>query len=145
MEKIEKPFWETKTLKEMTEDEWELLCDGCGKCCYEKMIEGRGKKTKIYFTRIACNLLDLNTQKCSNYCHRFEIVPECNKLSLKNLHEFDWLPSTCAYRLLNEGKPLPQWHPLVSGNQQSVKSAGVQIKNGIHAKDAQNWEDYVIQ
>lgn len=143
-ENIAKPFWETKSLKDMTETEWESLCDGCGRCCYEKLIEGHGKKTKIYFTRIACNLLNLKTGKCNNYCNRFEIVPECNKLTTKNLAEFDWLPETCAYRLLKNGKPLPSWHPLISGNQDSVKAAGIQIKNGIHAIDAKNWDDYII-
>ena len=139
-----KPFWQTKALKEMSEEEWEMLCDGCGRCCYEKMLEGHGKKTKIYFTRIACNLLDLETQRCGDYCNRFQLVKDCNKLSVKNLESFTWLPETCAYRLLFEGKNLPDWHPLVSGRKESVKESGVQIKNGIHEKDAGSWEDYVI-
>ena len=139
-----RPFWETKSLKEMSETEWESLCDGCGLCCYEKIIEGHGKRVKIHFTRIACNLLDLKTGKCSNYCHRFEIVPECTKLTPKKLQTFDWLPPTCAYRLLYEGKKLPDWHPLVSKNPDSVAKSGIQIKNGIHAKDVGNWEDYII-
>lgn len=137
-------FWETKSLAQMSESEWEMLCDGCGLCCFEKIIEGKGKHKKIYFTRIACNLLNLKTGKCNNYCRRFEIVPECNKLTVKNLRDFDWLPETCAYRLLYEGKNLPSWHPLVSKNPESVKSAGIQIKNGVHLKDTKNWEDYII-
>ena len=138
-------FWETKSLKEMSEEEWEALCDGCGLCCYEKIIEGHGKRSKIFFTRVACNLLDLKTGRCGNYCHRFELVPDCTKLTFKNLHKFDWLPPTCAYRLLYEGKNLPSWHPLVSKNPDSVKSAGVQIKNGVHQKDVKNWDDYIIE
>lgn len=143
-EKSGERFWETKTLKQMTESEWELLCDGCGLCCYEKIIEGKGKKEKLYYTKIACNLLDLKTGKCSNYCHRFEIVPDCIKLTYKNIENFNWLPETCAYRLLHEGKKLPTWHPLISKNPESVKSANIQIKNGIHIKDAKNYEDYII-
>lgn len=144
-DKLSEKFWETKTLKEMTDSEWELLCDGCGNCCYEKILEGRGKRKKIYFTRVACNLLNLKTGKCNDYCHRFEIVPECNKLTAKNLERFNWLPETCAYRLLMEGKSLPEWHPLISGNPASVKASGVQIKNGVHAIDAKNLEDYIIE
>ena len=140
----DRPFWETKSLKEMSDEEWELLCDGCGRCCYEKIIECHGKHEKIFFTRVACNLLDLKTGRCGNYSHRFELVPDCIKLSVKNLQNFDWLPATCVYRLLSEGKPLPEWHPLVTKNPGSVKSAGVQIKNGVHLKDVKNWDDYLI-
>ena len=140
----DRPFWETKSLKEMSDEEWELLCDGCGRCCYEKIIEGHGKHEKIFFTRVACNLLDLKTGRCGNYSHRFELVPDCIKLSVKNLQNFDWLPATCAYRLLSEGKMLPEWHPLITKNPGSVKSAGVQIKNGVHLKDAKNWDEYLI-
>ena len=112
----------------MTESEWEALCDGCGKCCYRKYIQGRGKREKLYYTRIACNLLDVETGKCRNYPERFKIESDCTKLTKKNLPDFGWLPNTCAYRLLYEGKALPEWHPLVSGDPDSVKKAGVLVK-----------------
>ncbi|QLB13078.1 hypothetical protein EV697_102236 [Bisgaardia hudsonensis] len=142
---LEKNFWEHKTLLEMNEVEWEALCDGCGKCCYRKFIEGRGKRERLYFTRIACNLLDLETGKCGNYLKRFEIEDDCTKLTKKNLPDFAWLPKTCAYRLLYENKPLFDWHPLISGNSKSVKLAHVMIENGIHECDVIDWFDFVIE
>lgn len=137
-------FWETKSLSEMTDDEWEALCDGCGKCCYRKFIEGRGRREKLYYTRIACDLLDLNTGKCGDYLNRFKLGTECTKLTKKNLPQFGWLPQTCAYRLLYEGKPLFDWHPLISGNPDSVKLAHIPIVNGIHEKDVIDWFEFVI-
>ena len=120
---LEPNFWQTKSLLEMTESEWEALCDGCGKCCYRKYIQGRGKRQKLYYTRIACNLLDVETGKCGNYSERFKIETDCTKLTKKNLPDFHWLPDTCAYRLLYEGKTLPEWHPLISGHSDSVISS----------------------
>ncbi|MGC7589886.1 YcgN family cysteine cluster protein [Bisgaard Taxon 46] len=141
---LEPEFWKHKTLLEMNEAEWEALCDGCGKCCYRKFIEGRGKRQKLYYTRIACNLLDLDTGKCTNYCQRFKFEPDCTKLTKKNLPDFHWLPATCAYRLLHENKPLFDWHPLSSGSPDSVKNANILIQNGIHEKDVIDWFDFVI-
>ncbi|WP_439241579.1 MULTISPECIES: YcgN family cysteine cluster protein [unclassified Lonepinella] len=138
------PFWQQKSLSEMTESEWESLCDGCGKCCYRKFIEGRGKRERLYYTRIACDLLNLETGKCGDYCNRFTLIDDCTKLTKKNLAQFSWLPDTCAYRLLYENKPLFDWHPLISNNPNSVKLAGVMIKNGIHEKDVIDWFEYVI-
>lgn len=137
-------FFETKNLLEMSDEEWESLCDGCGKCCYRKFIEGHGKKTKLYYTCIACDLLDLTTGLCSDYQNRFKLNKECTHLTKKNVKEFSWLPDTCAYRLLYEGKPLPEWHPLVSKNRNTLFTAGIQIKNGIHEKNVENWEDYIL-
>ncbi|MFD0965790.1 YcgN family cysteine cluster protein [Seminibacterium arietis] len=138
-------FWQTKSLTEMNETEWEALCDGCGKCCYRKFIEGRGKKQRLYFTRIACNLLDLETGKCRNYSQRFKLESDCTKLTIRNLADFKWLPKTCAYRLLYENKPLFDWHPLISGNFNSVKQAGILIDNGIHEDDVIDWFDFIIE
>ena len=129
----------------MTESEWEALCDGCGKCCYRKYIQGRGKREKLYYTRIACNLLDVETGKCRNYSERFKIESDCTKLTKKNLPDFGWLPYTCAYRLLYEGKALPEWHPLVSGDPDSVKKAGVLIQDGVHEEDVIDWFEFVIE
>ena len=142
---LEPNFWQTKSLLEMTESEWEALCDGCGKCCYRKYIQGRGKRQKLYYTRIACNLLDVETGKCCNYSERFKIETDCTKLAKKNLPDFGWLPNTCAYRLLYEGKPLPEWHPLISGDPDSVKKAGILIQDGVHEEDIIDWFEFVIE
>lgn len=130
---------------EMSDEEWELLCDGCGQCCYRKFIDGHGKNTKLFYTRIACDMLDLCTELCSDYKNRFKLNPECTHLTKKNVSDFKWLPETCAYRLIYEGKPLPEWHPLVSGDRDSVKKSGIQIKDGIHEEEVDDWEDYIIK
>ncbi|MBE6353636.1 YcgN family cysteine cluster protein [Treponema sp.] len=137
-------FYKNKPLEEMTEEEWEALCDGCGKCCLRKYITGHGKKERLHYTRIACNFLDLNTGKCSRYSSRLELNEECIRLTKENLPEFKWLPSTCAYRLLYEGKPLPPEHPLISKDSCSVRK--LQVKKLIHEKDTDEafWEDYEI-
>lgn len=138
-------FWRHKSLLEMNEAEWEALCDGCGKCCYRKFIMGRGKRERLLYTRIACNLLDVSTGKCQNYLKRFQIEKDCTKLTKKNLPDFSWLPKTCAYRLLYEAKPLPDWHPLITGDSNSVRQAGVLIKDGIHENEVIDWFEFVIE
>ena len=145
MSELEPQFWQRKSLLEMNDAEWEALCDGCGKCCYRKYIEGRGKRQRLYYTRIACNLLDLRTGKCSNYPNRFKFEQDCTKLTKKNLPDFHWLPDTCAYRLLYENKPLFDWHPLISGRTDSVQQAGVQIADGVHERDVIDWFEFVIE
>lgn len=137
-------FWRQKSLLEMNDTEWEALCDSCGKCCYRKYIQGRGRREKLYYTRVACNLLDVNTGRCTNYANRFKIETDCTKLTKKNLPDFGWLPTTCAYRLIYEGKDLPMWHPLISGDPNSVKNAGILIPHGIHEKDVIDWFEFVI-
>ena len=141
---LEPEFWKRKSLLEMNEEEWEALCDGCGKCCYRKYSRGRGKYERIYFTRVACDLLNLETGKCGNYSRRFELMDDCTKLTKENLPDFNWLPSTCAYRLLYENKPLFDWHPLISGNPDTVKQAGVMITNGVHEENIIDWFEFVI-
>ncbi|KGQ34155.1 YcgN family cysteine cluster protein [Gallibacterium anatis] len=141
---LREQFWQQKSLLEMSDEEWEALCDGCGKCCYRKFIEGRGKRQRLYFTRIACDLLDLETGRCQNYSQRFKLMPDCTKLTKKNLPDFTWLPKTCAYRLLYEGKPLPDWHPLLVGNQSEMHKAKVMITNGIHEQDVIDWFEFVV-
>ncbi len=140
-------FYKSKSLSQMSDEEWELLCDGCGLCCFRKFICGRGKSEKLYYTRIACNHLNLKTGKCSCYENRFKENPECIHLTKKNLPDFKWLPESCAYRLIYEGKELPAWHPLVSGKKDSVKNSGIQIKNPVHEKDTDenDWESYIIE
>lgn len=106
-------FWEQKTLTEMTHKEWELLCDGCGKCCLQKLEDE--ESGEVFYTDVACKLLDTKTCQCKDYPHRLERIPECIDLNAETVKHYTWLPSTCAYRLLAEGKPLENWHPLISG------------------------------
>ncbi len=143
---ISPDFYKTKSLSEMNEEEWEALCDGCGNCCYQKIITGYGKREKVHFTRIACNHLDLRTGKCNEYRNRFAVAKNCVRLTKKNVGLCDWLPETCAYRLIYEGKPLPAWHPLISGRKESVGEAGILIQNGIHESEVDecDWDEYEI-
>lgn len=120
-----KPFWQTKTLDEMTRKEWESLCDGCGRCCLNK-YEEEGTK-KIFYTDVACKLLDTETCRCSDYKNRTKKVKDCLVLTPQVMPEMNCLPPTCAYRLLDEGKDLPRWHPLVSGRPETVHEAGISV------------------
>jgi len=118
-------FWETKQLSEMTTDEWESLCDGCGRCCLNKLEDE--DSDEIYFTNVSCKLLDLEKCCCTDYENRKVSMPDCMILSVDNQAALEVMPSTCAYRLLDSGKPLPKWHPLISGRQESVAEAGMSI------------------
>ncbi|MEI7996776.1 MAG: YcgN family cysteine cluster protein [Methylococcaceae bacterium] len=137
-------FWETKKLAEMTAEEWELLCDNCGKCCLHKLEdEDTGK---IAFTSVACRLINLNTCRCTRYNERTKLVVECLDIRKLDVENFNWLPATCAYRLLNEGKKLPAWHPLITGSPASVKRAGVSISSyAIKESMAMDLEDHIIE
>lgn len=124
----EKPFWETTSLAAMSREQWESLCDGCGRCCLHKIREDDGA---LRFTNVACRLLDGETASCTDYARRARRVPDCVQLTPEALAEIDWLPPTCAYRLLADGSPLPAWHPLVSGDPQSVHAAGVSVRGRV--------------
>ena len=111
-------FWLHKSLDEMNQQEWESLCDGCGKCCLEKLEDE--DSGQIYTTAISCRLLDCTTCKCSNYEERFKYMDDCIKLTPKKVKEISWLPKSCAYRLVKEKKDLPLWHPLLTNNKNST-------------------------
>jgi len=140
----EVPFWRRKTLAEMTDAEWESLCDGCAKCCLEKLEdEDTGE---IRHTEVACRLLNLHTCRCTDYANRKRFVPDCIKLTARTVAQYRWLPSTCAYRLLSEGKDLPWWHPLVSGDAAAVHRAGVSVRGrAVPEALAGDLEDHIVE
>jgi len=123
------PFWKTKAPAEMSSDEWESLCDGCGRCCLVK-LEEEGSKV-VEYTRVACRLLDIGACRCMDYPNRAEKVPGCVILNPENIDVLDWMPSTCAYRLVIEGRDLKWWHPLVSGDPESVHQAGISVRGRV--------------
>jgi len=137
------PFWRAKPLSRMNRDEWESLCDGCGKCCLHKLeYEETGE---IEFTNVACRLLDGDTCRCSDYGDRHRQVPDCMTLSPRNLATITWLPRSCAYRLLDEGRDLYWWHPLVSGDPATIHNAGVSVRGQVISEDeAGELEDHVV-
>lgn len=142
---MEAKFWE-KPLAELSRKEWEALCDGCGLCCINKVEdEDTGE---IFFTNVACNLLDLKTCQCRHYPTRHEYVPECIELSIKDIDLFGWLPQTCAYRLRHENQPLPSWHYLISGDRTYVQKQkalkGIPLIHERQMKMHKSLEDYVV-
>lgn len=119
-------FWETLTLDQMSEKQWEQLCDGCGYCCLVKLEDE--DSGDIVNTSVSCKLLNIETCQCGDYKNRFIKAPMCTQLTLKNLPKMNWLPETCAYKRLYAGQPLPSWHPLITKNADSVHEAGVSVK-----------------
>ena len=139
------PFWQTKTLQEMTQNEWERLCDRCGRCCLHKLEDE--ETDDVYYTSVACKLLNTHSCQCSDYTNRKQQVPECTVLTISDIQHFHWLPKTCAYRLLSEKKPLPTWHPLVSDSFNSVHQAGISVQGWAQSErdiTGENLEDYII-
>ena len=122
-------FWETKNLIDMNENEWESLCDKCGKCCVIKLEDFDTQE--VHYTNVSCKLLCEKSASCKNYENRKSIVPDCIILSPDNLKDLKWMPETCAYKLLNEGKELPYWHPLLSGNDKEIVNSGNSVKNRV--------------
>lgn len=137
-------FWHDKTLAEMSKAEWESLCDGCGRCCLHKL---RDEDTdELGFTNVACALLDLKTARCSDYAQRRTKIPDCVQLTPKKLKKMDWLPPSCAYRRLQEGKDLPSWHPLITGRAESVVEAGASVAGrAISERDAGPLEHHIVE
>jgi uncharacterized cysteine cluster protein YcgN (CxxCxxCC family) len=127
------PFWRVKPLAAMTKAEWESLCDGCGRCCTIKFEDE--ETGLVEFTDVACRELDTETCRCRNYARRKELVPDCIKLTVRMIGKLGWLPSTCAYRLIDEGKDLYWWHPLVSGDPETVHEAGVSVRDKVVSED----------
>jgi uncharacterized cysteine cluster protein YcgN (CxxCxxCC family) len=140
------PFWRRKSLEDMTNSEWESLCDGCGRCCLNKLEEEETDRT--FYTDVGCQLLDTQKCRCSDYSHRQEKVEDCVRLTPEGLKTITWLPPSCAYVLLAEGKDLYWWHPLVSGDPETVHAAGVSVRGRVRAneKDVSDdmLEDYIV-
>ena len=139
----EQPYWKRKSLKEMTPEEWERLCDGCGKCCLEKLQDP--DTAELAFTEVACRFLDIDSCRCQHYEDRRYKALDCIPLTPGNVGALEWMPSTCAYRLLAEGKDLPDWHPLVTGDPLSVHRARQSVRGrAISEEDAGDLEDHIV-
>ncbi|WOH38804.1 YcgN family cysteine cluster protein [Thalassotalea fonticola] len=161
------PFWQTKSLSEMTEGEWESLCDGCGKCCLHKIIEeehdddieladeGLQQPTdfiregeEMLYTNVVCYLLNDKTCQCSKYSERTKLVPDCVKLTQDNLEDIFFMPDSCAYRRLQEGRGLPAWHPLLhKGKKSAMHKAGMSVRGKVikdNEVDLQDYEEHIV-
>jgi uncharacterized cysteine cluster protein YcgN (CxxCxxCC family) len=143
----EEPFWRRKSLGQMTDSEWESLCDGCGRCCLVK-LEDADDSSRTYFTDVACRLLDAGSCRCRDYVNRTAEVKDCVRLTPRNINRIVWLPPTCAYRLLADGRDLYWWHPLVSGDRDTVHQAGISVRGRVAASEDEvkddNLEDHIV-
>jgi uncharacterized cysteine cluster protein YcgN (CxxCxxCC family) len=141
------PFWQVKTLEDMTREEWESLCDGCARCCLVKLEDA--DTAEVHFTDVGCTLLDAKTCRCRDYPRRQGRVADCVKLTPKTVRSLGWLPVTCAYRRLADGRGLAWWHPLVSGSPDTVRSAGVSVRGRVSASEndvpAENLGDRIVK
>jgi uncharacterized protein len=139
------PFWERKGLTELNHQEWEALCDGCGQCCLFKIEDD--DTGEIFQTCIACRLLDVETCRCRHYRNRHRLVPQCLKISATGFDKFHLLPESCGYRRINEGRPLPDWHPLLTGDPESVHRADASVRGKVIPEEnvpPTQFEDFVI-
>ncbi|MDH5256947.1 MAG: YcgN family cysteine cluster protein [Gammaproteobacteria bacterium] len=141
------PFWETKKLEDMSREEWESLCDGCGRCCLHKLQNDFTEE--IFYTQIVCNLLDQKTCQCTKYEERSVLVPSCVTMKPEDARNLSWMPNTCAYKLLADNKPLPSWHPLVTGSRDAMIEEEIAIsEKEIFSEDdvpEDDWQDYIIE
>lgn len=137
-------FWEDLPLDQLDRAQWEALCDGCGKCCVHKLEDE--ETGELHPTNVACKLLDRKGGQCSDYRHRHAFVPECVRLTPRLVREIEWLPATCAYRLRGDGKPLPDWHYLVSGDRDAVHRAGESVRGWtVSETDVVDFENHLIE
>ena len=157
---MNRPYWETTKLEDMSEEQWEALCDGCGKCCLHKFIEDDSTEEDmqptehlnqgetIHFTNIVCGLLNTKTCSCSQYQRRTELVPDCVKLTKDNLDSIFYMPPSCSYRRLHEGRGLPSWHPLLNrGKKSAMHQANMSIRGKTvfdHDVNLEQFEDYIV-
>jgi len=139
-------FWETRSLEELSDKEWESLCDGCGRCCLIKLEDDETEE--LFYTNIACHLLDINQCRCTDYTNRVQKVSGCVVLRPYNKELYDQLPTTCAYRRLAEGLPLEPWHPLLSQSTNTVHDSSISVRdkviseNNVHEDE---WQDHIIE
>jgi len=140
-------FWRVKSLEAMTSEEWESLCDGCARCCLVKLEDE--DSGEIHFTDLGCKLLDAKTCRCLDYRRRQRRVPDCLKLTPQAVRSLSWLPVTCAYRVLAEGRELAWWHPLVSGSPETVHEAGVSVRGRVAASEEdlpiELWPEHIVR
>ena len=145
MAEIRAKFWERLPLEELNETEWEALCDGCGLCCLVKLEDE--DSGRIYFSNLTCALLDGDACRCSDYQNRFSKMPDCRAITPQSLREIEWLPPSCAYRLREQGRLLFSWHPLISGNRESVHEAGISTRGWTISEEGiefDDYEDYIV-
>lgn len=138
-------FWETIPLKQLTTEQWESICDGCARCCLHKLEDE--ETGQLHYTRLACRYLDQDTCKCTKYSNRLKVAPDCVKLTPHNLHQFEFLPETCSYRLLQEGKPLPPWHHLNTDSVETVHTADISVRDKVISEEwvhPDEWQDHLI-
>ena len=140
------PFWEAKSLESMSDAGWESLCDGCGQCCLPKLVNE--ETADVFYTRVACRLLDAETGRCMRYAERLALVEDCLDVRRMTRHELAWMPNSCAYRRLAEGAALPAWHPLITGDAASVVSAGMSVMGKTVSEDTvgvDDLEEHIIE
>lgn len=138
------PFWKTKSLAELSKQEWESLCDSCGKCCLHKLEDEASGE--VFYTSVVCDLINLDNCRCTRYADRCNLVPNCLNLRQHAFTKFNWLPATCAYKLLAEGEELPSWHPLVTGNNTAMHNAGVSIRSyAMKESTVEHIEQHIIK
>jgi uncharacterized protein len=139
-------YWNRKTLDEMSKEEWEALCDGCGWCCVHKIQDIDTEE--VFYTNVVCKYLDMHRCRCTDYEHRHTLVPTCVLLTTDLIKKLTWLPETCAYRLVSEGKDLPDWHYLKSGSDYTIHKQGFSVRNQVISErdiDMDHLEDFVVE